>query len=86
MDLVREDRIGDDRYVWFASSLGGSAVSTAAGLAALEVLRAPGTYEKLFQAGAQVRAGLAAALAEHGIEATVQGDGPLAAVVFTKGR
>jgi len=85
MDLVREDRIGDDRYVWFASSLGGSAVSTAAGLAALAVLRTEGSYDQLFDAGARVRAGLGAALTDSGIEATVQGDGPLAAVVFTKG-
>jgi glutamate-1-semialdehyde 2,1-aminomutase len=85
MDLVREDRIGDDRYVWFASSLGGSAVSTAAGVATLAELRKPGTYARLFETGERVRAGLRAALAEVGIEATVQGDGPLAAVVFTKG-
>jgi glutamate-1-semialdehyde 2,1-aminomutase len=85
MDLVREDRMGDDRYVWFASSLGGSAISTAAGVAALTALRVPGTYEQLFATGESVRAGLRAALAEVGLEATVQGDGPLAAVVFTRG-
>src|SRR5581483_3798927 len=35
LELVREDRLGDPRYVWFASSLGGNPVSAAAGLAAL---------------------------------------------------
>jgi glutamate-1-semialdehyde 2,1-aminomutase len=83
MDLVREDRLGRDRYVWFASSLGGSAVSTAAGLAALAELRRPGAYERLFAAGEALRTGLRAVLREAGAPAQVQGDGPLAAVVFT---
>ena len=85
LDLVREDRLGDRRYVWFASSLGGNPVSAAAGLAALAELRRPGVYERLFATGAALRAGLAAALAETGVVAHVQGDGPLAAVVFTGG-
>ena len=32
LDLVREDRLGEQRYVWFASSLGGNPVSAAAAL------------------------------------------------------
>jgi glutamate-1-semialdehyde 2,1-aminomutase len=83
LDLVREDRLGQDRYVWFASSLGGNPVSAAAALAALGVLRAPGAYERLFAIGEALRAGLRALLAEEGLAAAVQGEGPLAAVVFT---
>ncbi|HZS33645.1 MAG TPA: aminotransferase class III-fold pyridoxal phosphate-dependent enzyme [Methylomirabilota bacterium] len=83
LELVREDRLGDPRYVWFASSLGGNPVSAAAGLAALGELRRPGTYARLFALGERLRAGLRAVLAEAGVRAHVQGDGPLAAVVFT---
>ncbi len=83
LELVREDRLGDPRYVWFASSLGGNPVSAAAGLAALGALRRPGTYARLFALGERLRAGLRAVLAEAGVRAHVQGDGPLAAVVFT---
>lgn len=85
LDLVREDRMGEERYVWFASSLGGNPVSAAAGLAALGELRQPGTYERLFALGEALRSGLRRVLREEGVTAQVQGDGPLAAVVFTDG-
>jgi len=83
LDLVREDRIGEKPYVWFASSLGGNPVSAAAGLAALGELRRPGTYQRLFALGEVLRSGLRAVLEDEGVKAHVQGDGPLAAVVFT---
>jgi glutamate-1-semialdehyde 2,1-aminomutase len=83
LDLVREERLGQPGYVWFASSLGGNPVSAAAGLAALAELRQPGAYERLFAVGEEVRAGLRGVLAEAGVPAQVQGDGPLAAVVFS---
>lgn len=85
LDLVREDRMGEERYVWFASSLGGNPVSAAAGLAALGELRQPGTYERLFALGEALRSGLRRVLREEGVTAQVQGDGPLAGVVFTDG-
>jgi glutamate-1-semialdehyde 2,1-aminomutase len=85
LDLIREDRLGEERYVWFASSLGGNPVSAAAGLAALSELRKPGTYARLFALGEALRSGLRTVLREEGVTAHVQGDGPLAAVVFTEG-
>ncbi|MDR7522115.1 MAG: aspartate aminotransferase family protein [Armatimonadota bacterium] len=83
LDLVREDRLGEDRYVWFASSLGANPLSAVAGLTVLAELRKPGTYDRLFALGAALRSGLRAVLGEEGVAAHVQGDGPLAAVVFT---
>ena len=80
MDLVREDRLGSAGYVWFASSLGGNPVSAAAGVATLGQLRGPGIYERLFGAGEALRSGLRAVLAEAGVTAQVQGDGPLASL------
>jgi glutamate-1-semialdehyde 2,1-aminomutase len=85
LDLVREDRLGEDRYVWFASSLGGNPVSAAAGLAALGELRRPGIYSRLFALGEALRSGLRRVLQDEGVTAHVQGDGPLAAVLFTEG-
>jgi glutamate-1-semialdehyde 2,1-aminomutase len=84
MDLVREDRMGDPRYVWFASSIGGNPISTAAACAALGELRRPNTYARLFDLGDRLRSGLRAIMKDAGIAAQVQGDGPLAAVVFTE--
>jgi glutamate-1-semialdehyde 2,1-aminomutase len=83
MDLVREDRLGEERYVWFASSVGGNPVSTTAALATLAELRRAGTYERLFALGERLRTGMREVLGAAGIVAQVQGDGPLAAVVFT---
>jgi glutamate-1-semialdehyde 2,1-aminomutase len=85
LDLVREDRLGEERYVWFASSLGGNPVSAAAALAMLAELQKPGVYPRLFALGEALRSGLRAMLREDGVTAHVQGDGPLAAVVFTDG-
>jgi glutamate-1-semialdehyde 2,1-aminomutase len=83
LDLTREDRLGEPRYVWFASSVGGNPVSAAAALATLGELRKPGTYPRLFALGKAFRSGLRDALKEEGITAHVQGDGPLGAVLFT---
>ena len=83
LDLVREDRLGEDRYVWFASSVGGNPVSATAALATLAELRRPETYPRLFALGQALRSGLVSVLKEEGVAAQVQGDGPLAAVVFT---
>jgi glutamate-1-semialdehyde 2,1-aminomutase len=83
LDLVDESRLGEERYVWFASSVGGNPVSAAAALATLAELRRPGVYPRLFALGESLRSGLRAVLKEEGVTAQVQGDGPLAAVVFT---
>ena len=82
LDLVREDRLGEDRYVWFASSIGGNPVSATAAVATLAELRRPGAYPRLFALGEALRAGLVSVLKEEGVTAQVQGDGPLAAIVF----
>ena len=83
LDLVREDRLGEDGYVWFASSVGGNAISATAALATLAELRRAGTYPRLFALGESLRAGLRSVLKDEGFTAQVQGDGPLAAIVFT---
>ena len=83
LDLVREDQLGEERYVWFATSLGGNPVSATAALATLAELRKPGTYPCLFALGESLRTGLRGLLQDERIPAHVQGDGPLGAVVFT---
>ena len=83
MDLVREARLGEERYVWHASTLGGNPVSTTAARAALQVFRQPGTYEHLHEIGEFLRAGLRKALTDAGAVGQVLGDGPLAQVVFS---
>lgn len=83
MELVREDRLHRDTYVWTASTLGGNPVSAAAANAALTIFRQPGTYEQLHQLGEYLRGGVRRALGDFGLAATVLGDGPLAQIAFT---
>lgn len=83
LDLCDEAYLGQDGYVWFASSLGGNPVTAAAALATLAELRQPGVYERLFALGERLRAGLRAILAKLDIQAQVLGDGPLCALAFT---
>ncbi len=83
LDLCNEANLGQDNYVWFASTLGGNPVTAAASLATLEELRKPGTYEYLFAKGEKLRNGFREILLELGITAQVIGDGPLCALSFT---
>jgi glutamate-1-semialdehyde 2,1-aminomutase len=83
MDWFDEDRIGSDDYVWMASTLGGNPISMAAANATLNVLRTPGTYERLHELGRYFRDSLARVLRDRQIIAQVIGDGPLAQIVFS---
>ena len=83
MEMVREQRIGGDDYVWMASTLGGNPVSTAAANATLSVFRQPGTYENLHRMGDYLRNGMRHVLTRHDLNAQIIGDGPLAQVVFS---
>ena len=83
MDLVREDGLGSERYVWVASTLGGNPISTSAARAALSVLAGDGVYAHLHGIGEYMREGLRKTLTDRRIAAQVIGDGPLAQVVFS---
>ena len=83
LDLVREDTIGQDQYVWTASTLGGNPVSCAAANAALDIYEASETYPYLYQLGESFRAMLHDAFAKRGMAAQIIGDGPLAQFVLT---
>lgn len=83
MDIVREDRMGGEHYVWVASTLGGNPISTAAARAALSVLSQDGVYKKLHAVGRYLREGVRRVLENRQVTAQVIGDGPLAQVVFS---
>jgi len=83
LDLCTEANLGQDGYVWFASTLSGNPVSSVASLATLRELRKPGAYRKLHALGRNLRKGFQSLLKEIGMDAQVLGDGPLCQVVFT---
>ncbi|MGQ4810446.1 Glutamate-1-semialdehyde 2,1-aminomutase [Candidatus Entotheonellaceae bacterium PAL068K] len=65
-------------------TLNGNPVAAAAGLATLNVLRQPGTYERLQEVGQRLRDQLEATLREHRVAGQVLGDGPIFHVLFTE--
>ena len=74
-----------DGYAAQTGTLNGNPVAAVAGLATLEVLRRPGSYERLFANGRALRSALEAALSASGLPATVVGEPPLFDVVFARG-
>jgi glutamate-1-semialdehyde 2,1-aminomutase len=66
-------------------TLSGNPVASAAGLATLEVLRRPGTYEAAFATGQRLMDGLAAVLSSAGLPAQVIGMPVLFDVIFATG-
>ncbi len=64
-------------------TLSGNPVAAAAGLATLDVLREPGTYEKLFATGQQLMTGLGAAFAKAGTPVRICGEPPVFDVLIT---
>ncbi len=77
--------VGEDGFMPQVGTLSGNPVAAVAGLATLEVLRRPGSYEKLFRTGRQLMDGMRDALAGAGLKARVIGVPPLFDVVFTSG-
>lgn len=75
--LDRSDpaRKGTPEFVYQSGTLNGHPVACAAGLATLEVLRRPGTYDQLEAIGNRLRDGLRRLFAERGIDAVVVGEG-----------
>ena len=77
-------QMGDDMLPQIGT-LSGNPVASAAGLATLEVLHRPGTYEAAFATGQRLMDGLASALAGAGLPAQVIGMPVLFDVIFATG-
>ena len=75
--------IAPDGPVYQAGTLSGNPVAMAAGLATLELIDAPGFYERLGERTRQLTEGLAAAAADAGIALCVEHQGGMFGFVFT---
>jgi len=64
-------------------TLNGNPIAAAAGLASIEVLKRPGTYERLHEISNKISGALGSAAADLGIAARIVGDGPVFDLVFT---
>jgi glutamate-1-semialdehyde 2,1-aminomutase len=86
MDLFDRESTSAEHFVPQIGTLSGNPVAAAAGVATLEILREPGTFERLFETGQALMDGLSQRLASAGIEGQVSGVPPLFDVVFAGGQ
>ena len=75
--------VADEDFLFQVGTLSGNPVASVAGLATLQVLKRPGTYERVFETGRTLMGALDDLLKKAGIKARVIGEPPLFDVVFT---
>lgn len=78
-------KVAEDEYMTQIGTLSGNPVAAAAGLATLNVLKQPGSYEKIHANGQALMDGLTELFAKTGAPAKVFGEPPLFDVFFTDG-
>ena len=78
-------KVAADDFVPQIGTLSGNPIAATAGLATLEVLRRPGTYDKLFETGQHLMSTLQGLCDEAGVPALVIGEPPLFDVLFMAG-
>jgi glutamate-1-semialdehyde 2,1-aminomutase len=86
--MAHFDRLAmaDEDFLFQVGTLSGNPVASIAGLATLDVLKRPGSYEKVFATGRTLMSTLDELLKKAGIKATVVGEPPLFDIVFTDGK
>jgi glutamate-1-semialdehyde 2,1-aminomutase len=82
LDAADGARLGSREYVSLTGTYSGNPLSCAAGLASLEVLRRPGSYERLFALGRRFMRSLQGLLDAAGLPARVTGEPPAFQVWF----
>ncbi|MCY3712715.1 MAG: aspartate aminotransferase family protein [Gemmatimonadetes bacterium] len=84
MDVMNGWRPADDpKRVIASGTFNGYPVGAVAGLATLDVLERPGTYERLFAMGDRITREITAMGERHSIPLLVGGEGPVLQVLFT---
>ncbi|HLU49079.1 MAG TPA: glutamate-1-semialdehyde 2,1-aminomutase, partial [Planctomycetota bacterium] len=79
------DQLAPVGPIYQAGTLSGNPLATAAGIATLRLLDAPGTYDLLEARGARLEAGIRPALRELSIPACYQRVGSMATLFFVEG-
>jgi glutamate-1-semialdehyde 2,1-aminomutase len=85
MSLFDRESVAEDRFLTQVGTLSGNPVASAAGLATMQVLREPGSYERIFATGRTLMAHLTETLRANGITGQVVGEPPMFDVVFADG-
>jgi glutamate-1-semialdehyde 2,1-aminomutase len=84
MDVYDAAAVGTGDFLPQVGTLNGNPVAAAAGLATLEIMRAPGLYEAYWEKGGRLRNGLQQMLDEAEIPATVSGIDLMFDIYFTE--
>ncbi|WP_422010204.1 aspartate aminotransferase family protein [Reyranella sp.] len=85
-DIMKHfDRLAmtDEDFIFQVGTLSGNPVAAVAGLATLDVLKRPGTYEGVFANGRKLMDALSELIRKHGFKAQVIGEPPLFDIIFT---
>jgi glutamate-1-semialdehyde 2,1-aminomutase len=75
--------MADEDFLFQVGTLSGNPVAAVAGLATLDILKRPGTYEQVFATGRELMGALQELMNSAGIKAQVVGEPPLFDIVFT---
>ncbi len=86
LELADNRRPASETYSYLGGTLTGNPISAAAGLACLNVLKRPGTYERLRALGARLRDGLEEAGRDAGVAVQALGEGPVLSPLITENR
>ncbi len=84
MDHFDAGAVKPEEFVRMTGTLSGNPVAAVAGLATLEELKKPGTYERLHATGRALMEGLREQFASAGIPAQIVGEPPMFDVIFTE--
>jgi len=85
MALFDRKQTEPERFVPQVGTLTGNPIAAAAGVATLNILKRPGTYERYFETGNRLITALSAKLESSGLEAQVLGIAPMFDIVFAGG-
>ncbi|SIT39207.1 Glutamate-1-semialdehyde 2,1-aminomutase [Paraburkholderia piptadeniae] len=83
MGLANPRSPADPRKCFTGNTTCGNSVAATAGIATLNVLRRPGTYERLDEIGDRFRKGAAEIFARRGLPGQAIGSGPLSQILLT---
>ena len=78
-------KVGDEGFLTQIGTLSGNPIGSVAGLATLEILRRPGSYERIVATGRSLMAELADQIKHWGLPAQVVGEPSLFDIVFAEG-
>lgn len=82
MGALDSRRLPRSELAWASGTLNGNPISAAAGLAAVNVLAQPGTYEQLHRVGGRLRAGIVEAGRRHGFPTQALGEDAVFGIRF----